>query len=161
DDNVTTFTYTSFNKLASQTAAMGNALVTRDDAFYQAKRVELGFAALVANLSATDKQALLNLFTTSYSYDARQNLIQLTRPGGDLTRFEYDALGNVTKKTVFLDATDLVTLAKQQVTQFFYDAFGNNIRTIDAEGNTATSTFDHFGNRLSFTDGLGGVTVYT
>src|SRR5262245_17301802 len=161
EDNVTSFAYTSFNKIASQTATMGNALTTRDDAFYQAKRTELGFAALVANLSAADKQALLNLFTTFYSYDSRQNVIQITSPGGDLTRFEYDALGNLTRKIVFLDANDLVTPAKQQVTQFFYDAFGNNIRTIDAEGNTTLATFDHFGDRLSFTDGNGGVTLYT
>ncbi|HJY76384.1 MAG TPA: DUF6531 domain-containing protein, partial [Burkholderiales bacterium] len=158
EDNVTTFTYTAFNKLATQTSAMGNALVTRDEAFYQDKRTSLGFAALVANLSAADKQAILNLFTAFYSYDARQNLIQGTSPGGDLTRFEYDALGNLTRKIVFLDANDLVTPTKQQVTQFFYDAFGNNVRTVDAEGNTTLATFDHFGNRLSFTDGNGGVT---
>src|SRR5262245_41635006 len=161
DDNVTTFSYTSFNKLASQTAAMGNALTTRDDAFYQEKRTSLGFAALVANLSAADKQALLDLYTTFYSYDSRQNLTQATSRGGDLTRFEYDALGNVTKKTIFLDPSDLVTASKQQVTQYFYDAFGNNVRTIDAEGNTTLATFDHFGNRLSFTDGNGGITAYT
>jgi len=161
DDNVTTFTYTSFNKLASQTAAMGNALVTRDDAFYQAKRTELGYAALVANLSAANKQALLNLFTTFYSYDAKQNLIELKSPGGDLTRFAYDAFGNLTKKTVFLDANDLVTPAKQQVTQYFYDAFGQNIKTIDAEGNTTFASYDHFGNRTTFTDANGGVTTYT
>ena len=161
NDNVTTFTYTSFNKVASQTSAMGNALVTRDDPLYQDKRRELGYAALVASLSAADKQALLNLFTTFYSYDAKQNLIEQKSPGGDLTRFAYDAFGNLVKKTVFLDANDLVTPAKQQVTQFFYDAFGQNIKTVDAEGNATLASFDHFGNRTSVTDANGGVTTLT
>src|SRR5229473_2987778 len=167
-DNVTRYTYTPFNKLATQTAAMGNALVTSDDAFYQDKRKQLGYidpttgaGKLVAQLTAAEIQAILALFTASYSYDAKQNLIEIKSPGGDLTRFTYDSFGNRTKKTVFLDQTDLVTLAKQQITQYFYDAFGNNIKSIDAEGNTTFASFDHFGNRTSFTDGRSGVTTYT
>src|SRR6266545_2082708 len=123
DDNLTTYTYTSFNKLASQTSAMG--------------------------------------FTTTYSYDAKQNITQIASPGGDLTRFAYDVFGNVTKKTVYLDQNDLVTPSKQQVTQYFYDVFGENVKTIDAEGNTSFASYDHFGNRLTFTDGNGGVTTFT
>src|SRR5712691_7871679 len=155
DDNVSTYTYTSFNKLASQTSAMGNALVTSDAAFYVQKRAELGFVVapgseqgkLVAQLTATEKQAILTLFTTTYSYDTKQNLTQITSPGGDLTRFAYDVFGNVITKTVYLDKNDLVTPAKQQVTQYFYDAFGENVKTIDAEGNTSFASYDHFGNR--------------
>src|SRR6266536_146964 len=129
DDNVTTYTYTSFNKLASQTSAMGNALITSDAAFYVQKRAELGFVVfpgseqgkLVAQLTAAEKQAILTLFTTTYSYDTKQNLTQITSPGGDLTSFAYDIFGNVIKKTVYLDQNDLVTPSKQQVTQYFYD----------------------------------------
>src|SRR6266540_1667950 len=168
DDNVTTYTYTSFNKLASQTSAMGNTLITSDAAFYVQKRAELGFVdpatgngKLVAQPTATEKQAILTLFTTAYSYDAKQNLIQITSPGSDLTRFAYDIFGNLTKKTVYLDQNDLVTPSKQQVTQYFYDAFGENVKTIDAEGNTSFASYDHFGNRMTFTDGNGGVTTFT
>src|SRR6266540_4002390 len=168
DDNVTTYTYTSFNKLASQTSAMGNALVTSDAAFYQDKRKELGYidpatgnGKLVAQLTATERQAILTLFTTTYSYDTKQNITQITSPGGDLTSFAYDIFGNVTKKTVYLDKNDLVTPSKQQVTQYFYDPFGENVKTIDAEGNTSFASYDHFGNRLTFTDGNGGVTTFT
>ena len=160
-DNVTTYTYTGFNKLASETSAMGTALATSDDAFYQQKRIELGYAALVAGLSVADRQALLALYTANYSYDNKQNLIEIKSPGGDLTRYTYDTYGNLTKKTVYLDATDLVTAAQQQVTQYVYDVFGNNVKTIDAEGNINYATYDHFGNRTSFTDGRGGVTRYT
>jgi len=160
-DNVTSFTYTAFNKVATQTAAMGNALVTSNDAIYQSKRAELGYALDVAALSAADKAALLALYTTTYSYDAKQNLIELKSPGGDLTRFEYDSYGNLTKRTVYLDPSDLTSAAKQQVTQYFYDAYGQNIKTIDAEGYVTYNSYDHFGNLLTHTDERGGVTTYT
>jgi YD repeat-containing protein len=61
EGNATTFTYTSFNKVATSTAAMGHALVSLDDQFYQDKRVELGYAALVANLNTNDIDTLLAL----------------------------------------------------------------------------------------------------
>jgi YD repeat-containing protein len=158
--NVTTFTYTAFNKLATQTAAMGYALTSSDDIVYQDKRAELGYARLVANLSVANRTAILALYTTSFTYDAKQNVTEIKSPGGDLTRFQYDSFGNLTRRTVFLDAADLVTVSKQQVTQYFYDAYGQNVRTVDAEGNESRKTFDHFGNLLSQTDARGGITAY-
>ncbi|WP_237057157.1 DUF6531 domain-containing protein [Microbulbifer sediminum] len=161
DGSETRFTYTSFNKIASRTSATGVALTVSDDAHYQALRQDLGYAALVADLSAADVQALLDLYTTFYEYDANQNLVEERSPGGDLTRYEYDAYGNRTRRIVFLDATDLTDPAKQQVTQYFYDAYGNNIETIDAEGNRTFAEYDHYGNLTRLIDGNGGVTTYT
>src|SRR6185369_11371948 len=91
EGNRATVTYTAFNKLASETSGVGLALTTSDDPLYQQQRVALGFAALVANLTNADKLALLARNSTTYQYDARQNLIQRTDAGGDITRFEYDA----------------------------------------------------------------------
>ncbi len=160
-DNATTFTYTPFNKLAFSTSAVGNTLVSSDEQFSQDKRVELGYAALVANLSAADTQAILDLHTTFFEYDANQNLTERRDPGGDITRFEYDVFGNQTKRTVFLDANDLIDPAKQQITTFAYDGFGNNISATDAEGHQSFSDFDHFGNLTRFTDAKGGITQFT
>ncbi|WP_218943559.1 hypothetical protein [Exilibacterium tricleocarpae] len=160
-DNLTTFTYTGFNKIASSTSAVGNALVNSDDQQYQEQRIELGYAALIADLSAADIEAILTLHTTFFDYDTNQNLIERRDAGGDITRFAYDSFGNQIKRTVFLDAGDLSDPDKQQVTQLFYDAFGNNIRTIDAEGNVTHSAFDQFGNVTQFIDGNGGVTSFT
>lgn len=159
--SVTTFTYTEFNKLASTTSAEGHDLITNTSAEAAEKRVLLGFAADVAELSEADKAALLALFTTTLAYDEHQNLIQSTDPGGDLTRFEYDAYGNVAQRIVYLDATNLDDPALQQVTQYFYDAFGNNIETIDAEGAHSFARYDHFGNLVEKIDGNGGVTTYS
>ena len=204
-DNVTTFSYTDFNKLASETTALGHALASSDAVEIQQQRQQSGYALLAADLSAADQAALRELYTTHYRYDADQNLIEIESPAGDLTHFEYDLYGNVTKKIVYLDASDLLDPAKQQLTQYFYDAYGNNIKTIEAnawlithsdadywrnlraemgivDGNnkgkwraqitpqeaeyltarfTSYSSYDHFGNRLSYTDANGGVTTYT
>ena len=166
--NVTAFTYTSFNKLASSVSAEGNALVTSNDPLSIAKRQELGYidpttgqGMTVSELTAADKQAILALYTTSYTYDSHQNVTRIEAPGGDLTTFAYDSFGNRTQRTVYLDSSDLTDPSKQEVTQYFYDAYGNNIKTIDAQGNATYATFDHFGNRTTQTDGNGGVTTYS
>jgi len=166
EGHTTSFTWTSFDKLATQTSAVGNALVTSDDAESQAKRVELLYAALVADLSAADRAALLALHTTRFEYDARQNVVRRIDPGGDVTRFEYDASGNLTRQIVLLDPSvtdpdDPANAAKVQITRLFYDAFGNVVRTVDGEGHETRSEYDHFGNLVRFTDGRGGVTTYT
>jgi YD repeat-containing protein len=166
--NLTSYTYTSFNKMASMTSAEGNALLTSNDPLYLAKRQELGFVdpntglgKTVAQLTASDRTSIKALYTTQYTYDAHQNLTQVQSPGGDLTKLAYDSFGNLTQKTVYLDSTNLTDPSKQEVTQYFYDAFGNNVKTIDAQGNTTLSTYDHFGNRLTQVDGNGGVTTNT
>lgn len=166
--NETTYTYTSFNKVATSTSADGNALVTSNAPFYMAKRQELGYidpttgqGMTVAELTAANKQAILALYTTTYTYDAHQNITKIQAPGGDLTTFAYNSFGNVIQKTVYLDSSNLTDPSQQEVTQYFYDAYGNNIKTIDAQGNTTYATFDHFGNRTTQTDGNGSVTTFT
>ncbi len=160
----TTFTYTAFNKVASTTSALGNELVSSDSDFAQAKRAEiLGLAApvLLADLTTAQRQALLDLHTTYFEYDANQNLIEQRDPGGDLTRYTYDVYGNRTQRVAYLDSSDLTNVASQQITRYFYDGFGNNIETVDAEGNHTFAEYDHFGNLTRFIDGNGGITTYS
>jgi len=159
--NVTTYTYTSFNKLATQTSGVGHALAGSNDIAAQDKRHELGYPRDAALLTSAQRNALLALHTTSYSYDNRQNVTEILSAGGDLTRFSYDTYGNLTRRVVYLDPNNLGNPAKQQVTQYFYDAFGQNVRTVDGEGYVTENTFDHFGNLLTRTDGRGGVSRYT
>jgi len=99
--------------------------------------------------------------TTLFFYDANQNLIEQRAPSADLTRFDYDGAGNRTRRIVFLDANDLLDPAKQQITQYFHDAYGNVIETVDAEGNHSLAEYDLFGNLIRLTDGRSGVTSYT
>ena len=127
---------------------MGNALATSNDAQYQDKRAELGYARDVAALSAADRAALLALYTTTYTYDERQNLVELRSPGGDLTRYEYDSYGNLTRRIVHsMPATSHA--AKQQVTQYFYDAYGQHVEHARRRGPQHPHSYDHFGNLLT------------
>jgi len=162
-----TFTYATFNKITSMTSAMGNALVSSNEAQYLEKRAELGYVDAAGNGKAAEAllpnevAAILALYTTTFDYDANQNLIKRVDAGGDVTTYEYDIYGNRTKQIVYLDANDPLNPAKQQVTQFIYDAFGNNIETIDAKQSHTFNEFDHFGNLIRHTDANGGITTYT
>ncbi len=75
---MTSFVYDEFNQLVATTDAVGNALVSSDLPLYQNLRTELGFAPLVAGLSAADKTNLLNRFTERYEYDRVGNRTKLT-----------------------------------------------------------------------------------
>lgn len=164
EGNKTTFTYTAFNKIATQTAAWGNVLADLDTLAAREKRAALGYPSTLAGLSDAQKTALRAAYTTTYIYstDGKQNLLEIRSPSGGLTKFSnYDAFGNALTKTVFTDATDLVTAAKQLVTTYVFDAFGNNTRITEPNGSITNMTYDRFGNVLTRTDGRGGVTTLT
>ncbi len=159
-DNVTTWTYTSFNKVETTTSAVGHALSNSEDKYYQDKRIELGYAALAADLTDAEKLALQELYTTYFEYDEGQNIVERRDPGGDITRFEYDAWGNNTRRIVYMDSSDLNDPSKQQITLYEYDQFGNVVAVTDAEGNRTKSEYDLFGNLTRFIDAKGGETKY-
>ena len=154
------FVYDEFNNLLSSTSPEAARLTSDSSVDAQAKREALGFTAQISDLSQADIAAIGELFTSRFVYDENQNLIQRTDNGGDITRFEYDAYGNLSKQTVHLDNTNLNDPATQQVTQYFYDMFGNNIETVDAQGSHTFSSYDHFGNVFRSIDGNGGITTY-
>ena len=169
DGNKTVYTYTATNQLATLTQPMGEALATLDDlvagdGYYRAKRLTLGLNlpdVAAASLSAAQQSAIRALYTLFITYDDKDRPITRITPGGDREDLVYDAAGNVAKTIFYLDASDLTSASKQQVTTYAYDASGNNVSTVDPEGNTTTRTFDAFGNVLTLTDARGGVTVNT
>jgi YD repeat-containing protein len=72
--NQTSYTYTAFNKVASATSAMGNALASLDDltpgdSFYRNKRVRLGFPNVGKRAAQKPRS---RSHTTTYSYDAKR-----------------------------------------------------------------------------------------
>lgn len=160
NDSETVFTYDEFNNLISSTSPEANRLATDNSEEAQAKREELGFSADISGLTAADIAAITELFTSRFVYDDKQNLIKRTDNGGDITSFEYDEYGNLSKQIVYLDSADLEDVSKQQITQYFYDMFGNNIETVDAEGNHTSKAYDHFGNITRSIDGNGGVSTF-
>ena len=87
--------------------------------------------------------------TTSY-YNASNEVIQETRPGGQSDTLTYDAAGN---KTSLTDAAG-------RTTSYTYDA-DNRVTAIDySDGTTpnVTYTYDADGHRTAMTDGTGNTT---
>jgi YD repeat-containing protein len=142
---------------------VGNALVSSDDAESQTKRVELGYAALVADLSPSDRVALLALHTTTFAYDAQENLVRRVDAGGDVTLFEYDASGNQTRQIGLLDPQSRIRTPGERDkvrSRSSLRRLRQQRRTLDAEGHETRSEYDHFGN-LTLHGRPRGVTSYS
>jgi YD repeat-containing protein len=139
--NVTTYTYTSFNKIATiqgpPTAASPAGALTRYD-----------YDAFQNLIRQTDPSGDI----TEFEYTLQGNLSRQTRYLQGSNR-------------------DTATEAQKQVTEYSYDQWGNNTQTRTlvkaAEGTegevviTRTALYDHFGNVLSVTDGEGSVSRFT
>lgn len=80
--------------------------------------------------------------TSTYEYDAKDNLQRIIAPGNRITTMTYDQWGQVVSITDPLSRT----------TRFAYDAFGNLIETIDPAGGVTRSAYDLLGRELSRTD---------
>ena len=104
-------------------------------------------------------------------YDSDQRVVTQTDGAGYVRTIAYsedhvttltDALGNVSR----LDHNDdgqLVREVDQEggSTRTYYDANSNPVTSIDANGNTHTSTFDVYGRVQSYTNPAGETTSYT
>ncbi len=110
----------------------------------------------------------------SKEYDIAGNLVKLISPKGYVTSYEYNPLNQITK----------VTDAENQISEYTYDSYGNNlsftqseesktfihtnaynaanelINTTSPSGRIATYTYDKLGNALSETT-PSGKTIYS
>ena len=73
---------------------------------------------------------------TTYRYDARGNVTQITDAAGGITRYQYDANDNETAVTDPLGRT----------TRREYDAYGNVTRETDPLGRQSSTVYDASGN---------------
>ncbi len=111
---------------------------------------------------------------TNYQYDPNEpnNLIRITDPALNVTKFEYDDYGNVKKIIHVVDGTDRETIITRDgngqilsvttpsnnlngivsTATFTYDAYGYLQTITDPEGKTAAFDFDEGGRLLSRTD---------
>jgi RHS repeat-associated protein len=103
---------------------------------------------------------------TSFTYDARGNLAQVTSPAGRVTRYEYDPLDNITRVILpdgaewvydydensnLLSATDTGGLT----TLYVYDALNQLASIEDPASNLTSYDYDLRGNLTSIIDPLG------
>lgn len=92
--------------------------------------------------------------TTTITYDALGNVIEVSESSGPTTTYAYDALNRVIQETETTGgATDTTTYA--------YDAAGDLISVTDPEGDMTKFTYDSYGDVISMTDPSGGVTRYS
>ncbi|MEP0806865.1 MAG: RHS repeat protein, partial [Chloroflexota bacterium] len=163
---VTTYTYTPEGFLASVTDPAGRTTSYTYDSFGQ-------------RTSMTDPSGN----TWTYTYDSLGRLIDTTDPRGRVTHNEYNAAGKLIRVTQNYDPSrpqndqNLYNI----VTEYTYDARGNQIavtdtygrttqyvyddadrllQTIDPAGNVTTNTYDAAGRLISTTDPLGHTTAY-
>lgn len=117
----------------------GNRVLSDDGLGTRTKQQYDGLNRLVAtiqNYNGTDT-ATANT-TTQYTYDARDNLRQVTDPDNLNTVYDYDGLNNLTG----LHSPDTGNAS------YTYDAAGNRKTQTDARGVTSTYTYDAL-NRLT------------
>ena len=97
---------------------------------------------------------------TEYAYDAQANQISMTTALGtadaQTTSYQYDAANNLRSIT---DAGD--GASEGGVTEFGYDRVYNQTTVTDARGNTTTTTFDALNRQIAIEDAHNGVTTYT
>lgn len=110
--------------------------------------------------------------TTTYSYDADDNLTSITDPLGNVTQFTYDdenrrltktdPSGRVTKWT-YDERGNVLTIAVPNggVTKMTYDAVDRLLTRTDALGNTTRYEYDSLGNLVTLTDASSNATRYS
>ena len=156
DGSVTTTVYDA-NGNATAYTVYATALTAAD---FASLGLTPTFAQLQAVLHAgAGDQATLTI------YDANDRPIASVDPAGQVTVTAYDAAGRVTSSRVYataLDATqitdlgttptwaqlqaDLTDSGTDQITLTVYDASGNIVGTVDAEGNVVITRYDALGN---------------
>jgi RHS repeat-associated protein len=99
----------------------------------------LGAVASIMFVSPLLAQTQTANTTTTYTYDAKDRITQITDPSGFNTTYQYDGLDDPTSMT----SPDSGTKAKT------FDAAGNVLTATDAKGNTVTYTYDADNRRLS------------
>ena len=162
--HVTTSAYDALNRMRATTDPNGNTATTTYDA--------VGNPLTMADASGA---------VTAFSYDAVNRMTATTDPLGNVARFSYDAVGN---RRALIDALGVVTgyefdelnrlaaVVENQLpavapdaqtnvrTEYQYDAAGNRLAIIDANGHTTTFGYDELNRLVSQTDPLGNATTY-
>lgn len=108
---------------------------------------------------------------TTWAYNDRNQPTRMTTGRGEVTRYEYDDRGNLTKviapngattTSVFNSKGQMIRLtdAEGRVTRYGYDERGNRNEIIDANGGVTRFTYDNGGRVVAETDAENHTTRY-
>lgn len=152
-----------------------------DGDFRQEFRIEYNSLHLPINIVEVDSGRALSLeydfigqvqaldvagSRTTFAYDERGNLAQVTSPAGRVTRYEYDPLDNITR-VVLPDGANLVydydensnllsaTDTGGLTTLYVYDALNQLVSVEDPAANTTSYDYDVRGNLTSIINPIG------
>jgi YD repeat-containing protein len=150
---VETWGYDDNGNIISHTEANGYQLAYGDDEWTHQIKQQFGFVhadgtvLLASELDASQQQALLNLYTTVYSYDRKNQLHQRldpvsksvqTSPDKSTTQYDYDALGNLIRETEFYG------WAGERINEYVYDNLDRKRSSVmDSSGVALARVFDY------------------
>jgi len=145
---ITCFKYCAIGRLMKEIRKQGDTdcdIIDADDAV-----TEYDYDPNGNRLSVSVRISETEYLTTTYEYDAKNQLIKETNPASEETNYTYDCMGNVIT----------TTSPNGNITTNTYDANDRPIQVEDLVGLLATYTYDCVGNRLSETDGNGNTTTF-
>ena len=128
----------------SQGGAVATAALTNPGTVYSTTSQTLNAAGQV--ISSTDAAGLV----TTYAYDSMGHQTSVTS-ASSVVSYSYDALGRKVSQT---DPNGLSM-------RYVYDAAGDLVQTIYADGTSTSATYDGVGNKLTSTDQMNQITTYS
>ncbi|MES9948135.1 MAG: calcium-binding protein, partial [Candidatus Thiodiazotropha sp.] len=169
----TRYSYDIDGRLIRQIDARADELLTLNDAYTIELRRDLGYVdaggegKLVAELSAEEIAEIRQAYTTDYDYDAVGNLRE-ERVGDRITTYEYDLVNRNTRvhfpayAQVEVQANGDISAAhtERPLGEMEYDAFGNLIREVKANGETIRYRYDQANRQIAAIDDMGIYTEY-
>lgn len=159
----TTYAYDSAGNLVHITSPLGH--VTSMD--YDAS----GRMTSIVEPRGNEPGATPADFTTTFTYDAGDNLLTQTDPLGNVTSFTYEAAGNRETRTDAkgrtttwtnnaADELSSVIAPDQSSTSYAYDESGNLVSRTDANGHVTSYGYDAANRLLTVTSPIGQVWTY-
>src|SRR5688500_8739943 len=126
-------TRNAFGDVVSEIDGRAWSLANSDDTWAKAERTRLGYPTNLASLTTPQKQALIDAYTTSYTYNTMGKLTQKTDP-----------------QTGYTLANGFIK-QDRPITQWTYDLNGNVIAVRDANGHLNTQAqFYSFGEGVAY-----------
>ena len=184
-DGHTTFSYDDVGNQLSFTDANGHTTTTvYDDLNRPVQTVDA--SGQISRATYDEIGNVLRLMdglnqTTNFTYDDLRRQVSLTDPLGNETRYQYDEVGNQIGMTdaegvvtrYEYDETNRLTAVVENYrpgfapdsqtnvrTEYSYDANGNRLAVLDANGHTAAFDYDLLSRVVEERDALGNTTVY-
>ncbi|WP_343638233.1 LysM peptidoglycan-binding domain-containing protein [Roseateles sp.] len=129
--STTRYGYDANGRLVTEVEARGVALASANSAWARAERLRQGKPEAAEQLTAADRQAFLDKYTTRHEYDAAGRRTATINAMGLRTSSEYDAFGNAVK----------VTDPLGNAGYFYFDKLNRVTLQVDPEGYAARTTY--------------------